>query len=195
MISRRLQIFTVLLVLVILAMGGYFVHLKRKAEAIAAPQVQQVLVAPVNGPAETTLLFLPNDDEGLLHATSVTLALPSDAGERARLALHTLIARGLEKSSPHPYGPGADVHDVFLLDPNSAVVNLNQQLVAAQHSGIQSEQLTIFSMVLTLKAQLPQLTRVRFLVEGKSADTLAGHVDLSNWVDVVQLQQSAPIAH
>jgi len=39
-------------------------------------------------------------------------------------------------------------------------------------------------MVRTLKAQLPQLTRVRFLVEGKTRDTLAGHVDLSGWLDV-----------
>ena len=184
-----------LLVLVILAMAGYFVHLKRKAEAIASPQLQQALVAPVNGPAETTLLFLPNDEDGTLRATSVTLALPSDSGERARLALHTLIARGMEKDSPHPYGAGADVHDVFLMDPNSAVVNLNQSLVAGQHPGIQNEQLTLYSMVLTLKAQLPQLARVRFLVEGKSAETLAGHVALSDWMDVAQVQQSAPIAH
>jgi hypothetical protein len=195
MISRRLQIFTVLLVLAILAMGGYFVHLKRKAEAIATPQVQQALVAPVNGPAETTLLFLPNDEDGTLHATSVTAPQPADPGERARLALHMLIARGLAKDSPHPYGPGADVHDVFLMDPNSAVVNLNQALVAGLHPGIQSEQLTLFSMVLTLKSQLPQLMRVRFLVEGKSAETLAGHVDISGWMDVIEVQQSTPIAH
>ena len=34
-------------------------------------------------------------------------------------------------------------------------------------------------MVRTLKAQLPLLTRVRFLVDGKTRDTLAGHLDLT----------------
>jgi hypothetical protein len=75
------------------------------------------------------------------------------------------------------------VQEVYLLDPASAVVNLNADFSDSHRSGIEVEQLSIFSMVLTLKAQLPQLTRVRFLVAGKSRDTLAGHIDLSGWLD------------
>jgi len=45
--------------------------------------------------------------------------------------------------------------------------------------------------VLTLKAQLPELTRVRFLVDGKPRETLAGHIDLSGWFDVSAVSQAS----
>jgi hypothetical protein len=89
-----------------------------------------------------------------------------------------------QKDSPHRLGDGADVHEVYLLDPASAVVNLNAAFADKHQSGVEVEQLSVFSMVRTMKAQLPQLARVRFLVEGKSRVTLAGHVDLSDWIDV-----------
>lgn len=184
MISRKLQFIVAALVLAILAMGFYLVHLKRKAELIGAGPAPEALIAPVSGPAQELTLYLANDGDDSLRPITISSALPSDPGERGRLALHTLIARYLQKDSTHPLGTGADVHDVYLLDPASAVVNLNAAFAETHRSGIEIEQLTIFSMVRTLKAQLPQLTRVRFLVEGKTRDTLAGHVDLSGWLDV-----------
>jgi hypothetical protein len=189
-ISRKLQIMVAALVLAILAMGFYLVHLKRKAEAIGAAPVTQALTAPVNGPAEQLTLYVADDENGVLHSTDISSALPSDPGERGRLALHTLIAQYLQKDSAHRLSAGADVEDVYLIDPASAVVNLNAVFANSHRSGIEVEQLTIFSLVLTLKAQLPQLTRVRFLVDGKTRDTLAGHVDLSNWIDVSLVEQA-----
>lgn len=191
MISRKLQYVIASLVLAILAMGFYLVHLKRKAESIGAPPPVQALTAPVSGSAEQMTLYLAVDDDDSLRPTAITSPLPSDPGERGRLALHTLIARYLQKDSPHPLGAGADVHDVYLLDPASAVVNLNAAFSQSHASGIEVEQLSIFSLVLTLKAQLPQLNRVRFLVDGKPRDTLAGHLDLSGWFDVAMVAEAA----
>lgn len=191
MISRKLQFVVAFLVVAILGMGFYLVHLKRKAESIAVGPVSQALTPPVSGPAEEMTLYLAADEDGSLHRTTISSALPADPGERGRLALQTLIARYLQKDSPHLLGTGAGVHEVYLLDPASAVVNLSAELANTHRSGIQVEQLTVFSMVLTLKAQLPQLTRVRFLVDGKSRDTLAGHIDLSDWLDVAMVADAA----
>ncbi len=191
MISRKLQYVIASLVVAILAMGFYLVHLKRKAESMGAGPVTQALTAPVNGPAEQMTLYLASDDDDSLRPTAISSALPSDPGERGRLALHTLISRYLQKDSPHPLGPGADVHDVFLPDPASAVVNLNAAFANSHRSGIEVEQLTVFSMVRTLKAQLPQVTRIRFLVDGKTRDTLAGHVDLAGWLDVAMVADAS----
>jgi hypothetical protein len=191
LISRKLQYVVAALVLAILAMGFYLVHLKRKAESMGAGPVTQALTAPVNGPAEQMTLYLASDEDNSLRPTTITSALPGDPGERGRLALHTLITRYLQKDSRHPLGAGADVHDVYLLDPASAVVNLNAAFANSHRSGIEVEQLTVFSLVRTLKAQLPQLTRVRFLVEGKARDTLAGHIDLSGWLDVAMVVEAS----
>lgn len=116
MIPRRLQYVIVALVVAILAMGAYLVHLKRKAESIAAPPATQTLTPPVSGPAEQMTLYVAKDEEDSLQPETITSALPSDPGERGRVALHTLTARYLEKDSEHPLGTGADVRDVYLLD-------------------------------------------------------------------------------
>jgi hypothetical protein len=192
MISRKLQFVIVVLVLAILTMGFYLVHLKRKAESIGVGPISQPLAPPPSGPAEQMTLYLASDEDDSLRPVGISSPLPADLGERARLALHTLIARYQQPDSPHPLASGADLHDVYLLDPASAVVNLNAEFADSHRSGIEVERLTIFSMVLTLRAQLPQLTRVRFLVDGKSRDTLAGHLDLSGWLDVALVAGAVP---
>jgi hypothetical protein len=190
-ISRTLQIVIASLVLAILAMGLYLVHLRRKAESIGAAPVTQALTPPPGGPTQQMTLYLASDEDDSLRPIGIASALPTDAGERGRLALQTLIARYRRPDSPHPLSFGADVQEVYLLDPATAVVNLNAEFAGSHRSGIEVEQLSIFSMVLTLKAQLPQLTRVRFLVEGKSRDTLAGHIDLSGWLDPALVADAA----
>ena len=45
-------------------------------------------------------------------------------------------------------------------------------------SGIETETLTLLSMISTLHANLPSVTEVRFLVDGEVRPTLAGHADL-----------------
>ena len=191
MIPRKLQYVVAALVVAILAMGFYLVHLKRKAEFLSTPPVTQALTPPVSGPAGEMTLYLARDDDDSLRPITISAAEPGDPGERGRLALHTLIVRYQQKDSAHPLGAGADVHDVYLLDAASAVVNLNAAFADSHRSGVEVEQLTVFSMVLTLKAQLPQLTRVRFLVEGKTRDTLAGHIDIAEWLDADMVAEAA----
>ncbi len=191
MIGRKLQIVIVTLVLAVLAMGIYLVHLRRKAESIGTAPLTQALTPPPSGSTQQMTLYLASDEDDSMHPVSIATALPTDPGERGRLALQTLIARYRRPDSPHPLSFGADVQEVYLLDPASAVVNLNADFAASHRSGIEVEQLSVFSMVLTLQAQIPQLTRVRFLVDGKSRDTLAGHIDLSGWLDAALVADAA----
>ncbi len=44
--------------------------------------------------------------------------------------------------------------------------------------GTTNEILTVYSLVDTLTANLPAVSSVQILVEGKELDTLAGHLDL-----------------
>ena len=59
-----------------------------------------------------------------------------------------------------------------------AVVNLTSAFASNHPSGIETESLTVLSMCATLHANLPQVTQVRFLVDGQPRETLAGHADL-----------------
>ncbi len=59
-----------------------------------------------------------------------------------------------------------------------AVINLRGTFIDNHPSGIQVEALTVQSIIGTLHAALPQITAIRFLVDGQPHDTLAGHADL-----------------
>jgi hypothetical protein len=63
--------------------------------------------------------------------------------------------------------------------PEMAVVNLTSAFAAGHPSGIETETLTLLSICGTLHANLPRVTQVRFLVDGRSRPTLAGHADLT----------------
>jgi len=60
-----------------------------------------------------------------------------------------------------------------------AVINLTGSFVSSHPSGIQTETLTVLSICATLHANLPNVTQVRFLVDGQTRPTLAGHADLT----------------
>ncbi|WP_420236663.1 GerMN domain-containing protein [Telmatobacter bradus] len=63
--------------------------------------------------------------------------------------------------------------------PLLAVVNLTGAFVASHPSGLETETLTMLSLTATLHANLPEITQVRFLVDGQTRATLAGHADLT----------------
>ncbi len=53
------------------------------------------------------------------------------------------------------------------------------------------EELTVASLIETLSANIPGITRVKILVDGAQRDTLAGHVDLTNFLEVAAVTQLA----
>ena len=64
-------------------------------------------------------------------------------------------------------------------DAELAVVNLSGAFAASHPSGLETETLTVLSICGTLRANLPHVTQVRFLVDGQVRPTLAGHADLT----------------
>ena len=57
--------------------------------------------------------------------------------------------------------------------------------------GILVEELTIASLVQTVAENIPGVTRIKILVEGKERETLAGHADLTTFYDVSVVSQLA----
>lgn len=190
MISRQLQIALALLLVAALGLGFYALRLKRNAEQLQQSDTRPI-TAPVSGPSEAVTLFVAYDDAGVLRKQTVNMALPAEPGERAQHVLRALLAIYLQKPSPHPLGDGADVKNVYLMEDNTAVIDMNLAFADAHRSGVLEEQLTVISMVETLAAALPKTTRVKFLVNGRERDTLAGHSDLSTFYDVAQVKQLA----
>jgi len=134
-------------------------------------------------------LFLADDAAGVLRRRDAEITLPAEPSLRARELLRALVTEYQQKNSSHPLPAGADVSDVYLVNGNLAVVDLNADFADRHRSGILVESLTVTSLVQTLAANLPAITQVKFLVDGKERATLAGHADLSSRYDVGAVRQ------
>jgi hypothetical protein len=205
MIPRYQKIVFVVLLVVSIAMATVLVRLRERAhDRLLKGEDLAPTTAPAVAPAERATLLVANDMDGTLVAEESSLPLPRDPGARARALLDKLmeIYAGSGAMHPVPEVPRA-VLQVFLLPvaevpkgsaglvtpaggqagsrPGGllAVVNLAGAFADGHPSGIEVEALTVESICGTLHANLPQITEVRFLVDGQPRATLAGHADFT----------------
>lgn len=188
MIPRHVQIMLAVLLVAVLLLGGYLYRLERRTEANIKRASQAKVAAPLAGVARRNVTFtIAYDEDGLFRREQATIALPDDPQARARELLNALLARYQQDPSPHPLKPGGNVRTVFLLPDGLAVVDLDAAFADTHPSGIQVEDFTLLSLADTLAADQPQITRVRFLIDGKERETLAGHADLLATYDVSEV--------
>lgn len=188
--TRVLTLASALLLLAVLAMGTYLHTLRRneRERALAVADTRPIS-APVAGPKSEVSLYIANDEQGTVGVRQATIALPIDPSQRAREILHTLLSEYVKRPSSHEMPTGADIKEVFLVNGNTAVLDANASFADGHRSGILIETLTVVSLVKTLTANFPQVTRVKILIEGKERETLAGHADLQCFYDVLTVEQ------
>jgi Sporulation and spore germination len=195
MIPRYQRILFWSLIAGIFLMSAFLLHGCQQAhKRLAALNDATPIAAPTATSTEDVTLYLANDADASITPTTESVALPQAPTLRARTLLEHLLAAYALPKSAHPLQSGPAVDDVFLLTPETnmpnkpfagssqpnqlAIVNLDGAFVDNHPSGIQVEALTVQSIIGTLHAALPQVTGVRFLVDGQPHDTLAGHADL-----------------
>jgi hypothetical protein len=118
----------------------------------------------------------------LYAAPGATHPVPGGASSITQVFLLPAVNSDGNPSAPaagKPKALGAPSTDSQQFGPQLAVVNLTGAFVASHPSGIQTETLTVLSICGTLHANLPRITQVRFLVDGRQHATLAGHADLT----------------
>jgi hypothetical protein len=185
-------------------MGAVLWQLRNRAEQRRLQgQDSTPTQAPTVAPAEQATLMVASDADDSMSTRILSLPLPPSPGARARAVLGKLLDLYAAPGAAHPVEGGASaIAQVFLLPvsagdpgagsgasstagndpkngPEMAVVNLTGAFAASHPSGIETESLTVLSICATLHANLPQVTEVRFLVDGQEHETLAGHADLT----------------
>ena len=190
MIPRHLMIGVGVLVVAVLGAGIYAGRMRGRAAQVAPAAVDTRPVAPpVLGPTERVTLYVAYDDSGTLRTQEANIPLPSARQQRAEEVIRALLEIYLSKNSPHPLGVGADVHAVYLVTPGLAVIDLNSAFANGHRSGVLEEELTVMSLIQTLSVNIPDILRVKILVDGRERETLAGHADLSGFYDVSAVGQ------
>jgi spore germination protein GerM len=122
-------------------------------------------------------LYYVADDGTRLTAVEREVAYGDGTVEQARQIIEAQIAPVAEPLvSAVP--AGTKLRSVFVTDRGEAYVDLSREAKAAHGGGTLDELLTVYTIVDALTENLPAVTSVQVLVDGKEVDTLAGHVDL-----------------
>jgi hypothetical protein len=188
MIPRYQRVLLWVLLLVSAVMAVFLIRMReRAADKLQAAANAAPLTPPSAMPTSDITLMLANDTDGSLVNAGRRLPLPTEPHARARYLLNQLLAEYAKPGSAHPIAANAGVDDVFLMPLPAgtanggmlAVVNLSGGLLQAHPSGIETETMTLLSVIGTLHANMPEIAQVRFLVDGAPRDTLAGHADLT----------------
>jgi Sporulation and spore germination len=191
MIPRYLWIAVTIMLAAALAMGLYVWRMGGRARSEPVVTDTRPVAPPPSGPTEPATLYVAYDNPGVLQPKPVVIPLPQGRQQRAEELFRALLDIYINKSSPHSVPSGAEVRDVYFVDPGLAVIDLNAAFADGHRSGILVEELTVASMIQTLTYNIPGITRVKFLVEGQERPTLAGHVDLSGFYSVSNVEQMA----
>jgi spore germination protein GerM len=73
---------------------------------------------------------------------------------------------------------GTRLRRVFFTKAGDMYVDVSPELRQNHPGGTTSEILTVYAIVSALTSNLPAVTGVQILIDGKEVDTLAGHLDL-----------------
>ena len=205
MIPRYQTVLFFVLLAASVIMGAVLWQLRDRAEQRRLQaQGSTPTQAPEVAAAVQATLLVANDADDSMAERILTLPLPLSEGARAKAILGRLLDLYAAPGAAHPVQGGASaIAQVFLMPvhpahggagaggdagaagngakngPEMAVVNLTGAFAASHPSGIETESLTVLSICATLHANLPEVTEVRFLVDGQERQTLAGHADLT----------------
>jgi len=179
--GRRTAIAGTVAVIVVCAAVVFFVKhglptFDRRAAAKPSVAAAPAVPAPPGRKIKARLFFVAEDGTRL---TSVErdVAYGEGAEEQAREIVAAQIAPVVEPLvSAIP--PGTTLRAVFITKSGDAYVDLSREARAAHPGGTVNELLTVYTIVNALTVNLPAVTAVQVLVDGKEVDTLAGHVDL-----------------
>jgi hypothetical protein len=191
-IPRHFQITVGLVLLAILVSGVVIIRITHKEEAITLQDAEAAPVAAaVSGKQEQIQVLVAYDDDQALRWRTANVFLPADRGLRARETLRSVLAQYLQTPSPHPLAKGADIKDVYFLNNDTMIVDTTAQFADGHPSGILLEEMTLTSLIETLTANVPGITKVKFLVDGKERETLAGHADLMSFYQTATVHEMA----
>ncbi len=160
-----------------------FFALPRRASQTNKPAATAATSAPTPATSsgrkiKARLFYVAQDG---IHLTHVEHDVPYGEGtlEQAREILAAQLA---PVSDPllSAIPAGTSLRAVFLTEGGEAYVDVSREVASGHSGGTTNELLTIYTIVNALTENLPAVTAVQLLVDGKEVDTLAGHVDLRN---------------
>ena len=122
-------------------------------------------------------LYFSVPQENYLFPQERRITSPSEITGQARAILAELISGPSSSSLAPTIPPKTEVRAVYIRD-KCIYVDFSSTLREAHPGGSSGELLTIYSIVNSLLENLPSQSEVQILIQGRPADTLAGHIGI-----------------
>lgn len=181
MIPRHFRITIGLLLLAILISGITIIQLRHGEQAAQESSPGMALQLAAQGKPERIRILVAYDDDLALRWRETEVRMPADRSLRTQAVLRAVLAEYVQRPSPHPLAKGSDIKNVYLVSNDTLLVDMTAAFAEGHPSGILLEELTLASLLETLTANVPGINRIKFLVDGKERETLAGHADLMSF--------------
>ena len=129
------------------------------------------------GDKQVVHLYFPDAKRPFLVAEDRVVVAPGDPVTFGRQLVLELIS-GSTRGHLAAVPAGTKLRSFFLLDDGTAVVDFSAQLRENHPGSCRREQLTLFSVVNSLVLNVPEIDRVKFLVDSAETKALTGHLPL-----------------
>ncbi len=166
-------------VLVIIGVSGLIFWWKMAARTSSVPAADREtklssVISPGTEPLSLTV-YLPTG--GALAPRSLPVRREPDAQSQAREIVSVLLAG--EQNGKGPVLENVKLREVYLEPSGTAFVDLSVVSKEGIRSSAWEELLAVYSLANSVLVNVEEVKRIRFLIDGKTALTLSGHLDLT----------------
>ncbi len=151
---------------------------KPRPDRPRSTEIIGMILTPPQEVMMTLSLYFASPDGQALMAEERIVPKEGSLPTQIRAALVELTS-GPQSEALRTVPPNLSIHSVYLLDEDTAVVDVGSEIRAGLPGGSTLELLCIHSIVNTVTQNFPQIKKVRILVESEGVRTVLGHVDLS----------------
>jgi germination protein M len=183
MTQRRMAKVVIGVALLLLGAWGLTIALERIMGSPDRPPAGASQAGPPQGsPAPTrhitATLFYGSEDGQFLVPVQREVPFGDGSLEQGR----QIVLAQLQQTAPAPLvaavPPGTTLRSFYVTERGDAFVDLGPEIAANHPGGSMAELFTVYAIVNAVTGNLPAISRVQILVDGREVDTLAGHIDL-----------------
>lgn len=145
-------------------------------ERPAGDSLQQMLPESADPHLPVYLYFVDKENDYLV-SEARHIADKQPQATYCRKIVEALI-KGPSGSAVNPIPDKTALRAVYLDRKGVAYVDLTAPVKDNHPGGVRAEMMTVYSIINTLILNVSPVERVKLLIDGREADTLAGHIDI-----------------
>jgi spore germination protein GerM len=173
--SSSMAVLLVIAIAVAVGLGWFLA--KRSVDSVPTTAVRMGQAGSVLQKKQVHLYFADSSGR-YLSAEQRVVDQPDDVASAAHQLVAALI-QGPLQGGGRTLPQNSSLRNLFITSDGVAYVDFTADALDRHPGGVATELLTIYSIVNSLVLNLEQVREVKFLIGGKEAATLVGHVDLS----------------